>query len=151
MAFNNISYDKAKKIIDDHYGAIIWANGKAYPESDVVCTISSQALLSQGAPVAWRQTVHVEENGIKSIKYLYNDEKIMVSDEPLFLAPPLTEPSQVEKTPIELLASNFTDYVMAKSQGEPVVWARKWFVDGIKPYKEPNKNGRVSWAKQTIF
>ena len=34
------------------------------------------------------------------------------------------------------------------SQGEPVAWARKWFVDGTKPYKEPNENGRVSWAKQ---
>ena len=43
---------------------------------------------SQGKPVAWRQTVHVEEVGIKSIKYLYNDEKIMVDDDPLYLAPP---------------------------------------------------------------
>ena len=47
-----------------------------------------QAQLSQSEPVAWRQTVHVEENGIKSIKYLYNNEKIMVDDEPLYLVPP---------------------------------------------------------------
>ena len=34
------------------------------------------------------------------------------------------------------------------SQGEPVAWARKWFAEGIKPYKERNENGTMSWAKQ---
>ena len=51
---------------------------------------------SQGKPVAWRQTVHVEEGGIKSIKYLYNDEKIMVDDDPLYLGQPSTEALQSE-------------------------------------------------------
>ena len=51
---------------------------------------------SQGKQVAWRQTVHVEENGIKSIKYLYSNEKIMVDDEPLYLVSPSTETLQKE-------------------------------------------------------
>ena len=51
----------------------------------------------QGELVAWRQTVHVEEVGIKSIKYLYNDEKIMVDDKPLYLATPSTEALQKDK------------------------------------------------------
>ena len=34
------------------------------------------------------------------------------------------------------------------SQGEPVAWTRKWFAEGIKPYKERNENGTMSWAKQ---
>ena len=52
---------------------------------------------SQGKPVAWRQTVHIEEGDIKSIKYLYNDEKIMVDDVPLYLAPPSIEALQKDK------------------------------------------------------
>jgi len=29
--------------------------------------------------------------------------------------------------------------------GEPIAWARRWHVDGIKPVKERNENGRMAW------
>ena len=32
--------------------------------------------------------------------------------------------------------------------GEPVAWARRWFVDGITPKKERNENGRMAWPKK---
>ena len=61
-----------------------------FTESSIFELLQAQAIVTQAELVAWRQTVHVEVNGIKSVKYLYNDEKIMVDDEPLYLAPPYT-------------------------------------------------------------
>ena len=34
---------------------------------------------------------------------------------------------------------------------EPVAWARKWFVEGEKPYKARNENGRMAWVKKFTF
>ena len=74
-------------------------------ESSIFELLQAQVPL-QGELVAWRQTVHVEEVGIKSIKYLYNDEKIMVDDEPLYLATPSTEALQQDKAEMIEYAEN---------------------------------------------
>ena len=59
--------------------------------------------------VAWRQTVHVEKGGNKSIKYLYNNEKIMVDDEPLYTAQPSTEALQEDKANLKEQLSKMRD------------------------------------------
>ena len=78
-----------------------------------------QTILSQSERVAWRQTVHVEEGGIKSNKYLYNDEKIMVDDDPLYLAPPSTEALQKDKAELidyaKVLSNKYVIVALSKS------------------------------------
>ena len=35
-----------------------------------------------------------------------------------------------------------------EAKAEPVAWARRWYVDGVKPLKVKNENGRMVWAAQ---
>ena len=35
-----------------------------------------------------------------------------------------------------------------EAKAEPVAWARRWYVDGVKPFKVKNENGRMVWAAQ---
>ena len=35
-----------------------------------------------------------------------------------------------------------------EKDAEPIAWARKWHVDGEKPTKERNANGRMAWPQK---
>jgi len=39
----------------------------------------------------------------------------------------------------------------AQPERKPIAWARQWFIDGIKPAKERNANGRLAWPVRFKF
>ena len=34
---------------------------------------------------------------------------------------------------------------------KPMGWARRWYVDGEVPKKEPNENGRLAWPTRFLL
>jgi hypothetical protein len=38
-----------------------------------------------------------------------------------------------------------------EKHAEPIAWARKWHVDGEKPEKRRNENGRLAWPQKFKF
>lgn len=55
------------------------------------------------------------------------------------------------------IAAKATDAILAaistpaQASGEPVAWARRWFIDGVTPKKERNENGRMAWPKKFTY
>ena len=104
--YNKIQYPPHTTHTYTPVGTNLFTADQAKEMFEYLLSDEPQAILSQGEPVAWRQTVHVEEVGIKSIKYFYDNEKIMVDDVPLYLAPPAIEALQKDKAELIKYAEN---------------------------------------------
>lgn len=69
LIIKNVSYKTAQNIIDNTYGSVVWADGKAYPNSDVVAEWQRQAALahSQSELATLKQQLEVATKALEQI------------------------------------------------------------------------------------